>query len=370
MVVIRRRIAKDNNCLFSACGYLCEGRQGSICTELRAAVAEHVRGSSEISEVMLGMPVDQYCKWIKNEMNWGGENEICFLCDKFNVEIQVVMMGVSSSSLTYGQGEERRGRIYLLYTGQHYDALVGGDNSEVMPDAETKVFTLGTACDVFDAQVVPVANEYFVEDAKKAAMCVKKMLKCGGCGALLDDTAAFQEHCGEVEHDDDFGYECSEVEIEVDGAADTDDWHSFYKTPAEALSTLFPAPFKTHNTEFATVEHFFYWSRYKSYNDSLAATLLETQDPMQVEALGEFGEGGRGDWDQVKEGVLLEGNRCKFAQNEAVKMALLATNDKPLRAVGAGTWAGVVVEGASTRGANKLGEMLTLLRAQLREPAF
>ena len=27
-----------------------------------------------------------------------------------------------------------------------------------------------------------------------------------------------QEHCGEVEHDDDFGYECSEVEIEVDGA--------------------------------------------------------------------------------------------------------------------------------------------------------
>jgi len=23
-----------------------------------------------------GMPVDQYCKWIKNEMNWGGENEV------------------------------------------------------------------------------------------------------------------------------------------------------------------------------------------------------------------------------------------------------------------------------------------------------
>jgi len=34
-----------------------------------------------------------------------------------------------------------------------------------------------------------------------------------------------------------------------------------------------------------------------------------------------------------------------------------------------GTWAGVVVEGASTRGTNKLGEVLTLLRAQLREPA-
>jgi hypothetical protein len=27
-----------------------------------------------------------------------------------------------------------------------------------------------------------------------------------------------QAHCGEVEHDDDFGYECSEVEVEVQGS--------------------------------------------------------------------------------------------------------------------------------------------------------
>jgi hypothetical protein len=64
------------------------------------------------------MPKEEYCTWIQNEMNWGGENEICFLCDKFNVEIQVVMMNASSSTLTYGQGAARRGRIYLLYTGQ------------------------------------------------------------------------------------------------------------------------------------------------------------------------------------------------------------------------------------------------------------
>ena len=148
-------------------------------------MAEHVRNSDDVSEVMLGMPKEEYCKWIRNEMNWGGENEICFLCDKFNVEIQVVMMGVSSSSLTYGTAPGRRGRVYLLYTGQHYDALVGGDNPEVMPDAETRVFPSGEACEAFDKQVVLAANEHYIEDAKKAAMCVKKMLKCGGCGALL-----------------------------------------------------------------------------------------------------------------------------------------------------------------------------------------
>ena len=42
------------------------------------------------------------------------------------------------------------------------------------------------------------ANQYYQDDAKRAAMSVKKMLKCGGCGELLADTAAFQEHCAEV----------------------------------------------------------------------------------------------------------------------------------------------------------------------------
>ena len=144
---------QDNNCLFSACGYLCEGRQGSICSELRAAVAEHVRSSQDISEVMLGMPVEQYCSWIKNEMNWGGENEICFLCDKFNVEIQVVMMNASSSALTYGQTTPRsRNRIYLLYTGQHYDALVEGAHDDILPEAETRLFHPDDTV-AFDAQV-------------------------------------------------------------------------------------------------------------------------------------------------------------------------------------------------------------------------
>ena len=148
------------------------------------------------------------------------------------------MMGASSSSLTYGQAPGRRGRIYLLYTGQHYDALVGGETPDVLPDAEAKVCALGAACDEFDAQVVLAANQYYLDDAKRAAMCVKKMLKCGGCGALLADTAAFQEHCGEVDHDDDFGYECSEVEIEVDGAQDLEEWHRHTFSKVSVLGHL------------------------------------------------------------------------------------------------------------------------------------
>ena len=48
-------------------------------------------------------------------------------------------------------------------------------------------------------------------DTKRAMEIWVKRLKCGGCGAVLADTAAFQEHCGEVEHGDDFMYDCEEV---------------------------------------------------------------------------------------------------------------------------------------------------------------
>ena len=40
--------------------------------------------------------------------------------------------------------------------------------------------------------------------AKKLREKRKKVIKCGGCGALCDDADAFQAHCMEVEHDDDF----------------------------------------------------------------------------------------------------------------------------------------------------------------------
>ena len=36
-------------------------------------------------------------------------------------------------------------------------------------------------------------------------------VRCGGCGAKFVDAAGFQAHCAEVEHDDDFCYECDDI---------------------------------------------------------------------------------------------------------------------------------------------------------------
>ena len=86
--------------------------------------------------------------WIRNEMNWGGENEIVTLSEYFGVEVAVVSCE-SFTVLVYGQ-EAGRNRIHLLYTGQHYDPIVsvaaGADGQPVGCDSsENDVLSLPSA---------------------------------------------------------------------------------------------------------------------------------------------------------------------------------------------------------------------------------
>jgi len=38
---------------------------------------------------MLGMRQAEYCDWITNDMNCGGENEICMLCEVYLLKLEV-----------------------------------------------------------------------------------------------------------------------------------------------------------------------------------------------------------------------------------------------------------------------------------------
>jgi hypothetical protein len=162
MLPVRIPIAKDNHCLFNSIAYLCcDGAQGeSVARSLRNVIADHITNDPQTyNEVMLGMSRADYCKWIKDDLNWGGENEICILCEHFNVEIQVICMAENSSSLTYGETHDthrvRTGRIFLLYSGQHYDALVGherdqagGRITKMFPVGISEMCSLAIACGV------------------------------------------------------------------------------------------------------------------------------------------------------------------------------------------------------------------------------
>ena len=146
----RITIEKDNNCLFNAIAYLCshQGTQVSAAV-LRKWIADGIQGNPEsYTQAGLGIPPNEYCEWIQDERNWGGENEICMLCERFDVEIQVVMLNERATSLTYGEGASpaRSGRIFLLYSGQHYDALEGRPRAAPEDGERTiKVFEAGSS---------------------------------------------------------------------------------------------------------------------------------------------------------------------------------------------------------------------------------
>eukprot|EP00041_Stephanoeca_diplocostata_P019572 m.424756 g.424756 ORF g.424756 m.424756 type:complete len:179 (-) comp21339_c0_seq1:934-1470(-) len=130
---VRRSVPNDNNCLFAAFVYLCDGHQRDDPSKtvtpasLRDVCAQAALDDPDPStkSLYLGMEVQQYASWIKNTFNWGGENEIIVLAHYFGVEVAVV----SCESLTvmvYGTTDNAsaRPRFYLLYTGQHYDPIV------------------------------------------------------------------------------------------------------------------------------------------------------------------------------------------------------------------------------------------------------
>jgi len=102
-----------------------------------------VNNPPKYTDARLGKPALEYCAWIKDDATWGGETEICILSEHFNVEITVVIMGDNATSITYGKiHPSGNGRIFLLYTGSHYDAIVGID-ANVMPVREYRMFPAG-----------------------------------------------------------------------------------------------------------------------------------------------------------------------------------------------------------------------------------
>ena len=127
----RASVAADNSCLFTTFAKLCaepapasEPLLKAAGRELRAVCATAVLADPDPATraVLLGHDsVAAYGEWIRNEMHWGGEPEIVMLAEHFGVEA-VVTSCESMRSLRYGDGGRA---VHLLYTGQHYDPLIG-----------------------------------------------------------------------------------------------------------------------------------------------------------------------------------------------------------------------------------------------------
>lgn len=217
LAVERVRVPGDNSCLFYAVAYLCEDAEAKPETQkrLRKVVTEIMRSDPdrETRELFLERTIDEYAEWIANEFHEGGEQEVIALAKHYGVKVAVVSTE-SLTVLTYGE----EGRIaYLIYTGTHYDALVGVGK-------EKKIKLFDTVDADFENKCVAAAKAHnaTVLDRNRREKIFR--LRCQGCGARFLNSRDFQDHCATFDHDDDFSFECESI-FEVEHPQDDDDFN-------------------------------------------------------------------------------------------------------------------------------------------------
>jgi hypothetical protein len=205
----RQRIAPDGSCLFSSIDFLTSNGQlnPDAPAQLRETCASTILSDSEkYSKVYLDKEPQDYAAFIRSPHEYGGEVEILILADLKKVTICVVSLQ-SLTILTYKpESEDTKSlkRIYILYNGQHYDALISSDGKFQFDESDAEEV---------DKLALTLAGEEKARRDLELRTRVRKKIRCS-CGAIVSDTAEFQQHAQTVEHDDDWGYDCEEIEVE------------------------------------------------------------------------------------------------------------------------------------------------------------
>lgn len=380
VVAIRRVVPNDHSCLFWAVAYVAEGPGAARAkaTELREVCAQAALQDPDpaTQALILGHPtVEEYATWIRNEHHWGGEAEVNVLAAHYNLEITIICCE-PMQVLCYGSGNAAcTSRVYLLYTGQHYDAIVGGADPDTLPSDEQRKFPKGDAS--LEESALAVARLHNEMKAKRAKQRCVTRIKCGGCGALLNDNDAFAAHCGEVEHDDDFAYTCEEVQVVYEGEDDlpegtldlnSPDVHTFTNRGQDLLSLSYPEPVSVSGQTYPTLEHYFQASQFLGQDDDLASRVAQapTVEQAMIVANGAGHSSQRPDWREKRYSLLCDGVRARAAQSPAFASALQATDAKTIVCLDNDPWAAMHAPGGVPMGQNNFGKALMEVRAELQ----
>jgi len=209
----KKRIAPDGSCLFNAIHYAsCGLEEADAATNLRSLVAQRIREDAGMySEVYLGKDPEEYVAWIQTPHNYGGEVEILILAQYYQVNVAVVSIDQTITQLIYSPTQITTlnpiQTIFILYNGQHYDALVlSSSQQHSFSDQELEELDLKT-------KALDLATSLKAQRDRELRTRHRKKIKCS-CGVICLDTSDFQIHATEVDHGDDWGYDCEEVVVE------------------------------------------------------------------------------------------------------------------------------------------------------------
>lgn len=212
----RINIAPDGSCLFSSIDYLMTGIDDVMSSlRLREVCIDTIKNDTiNYNTDTLGESKDnnEYCEWMSQVTTYGGGNELAILAKYLNINIVVVACIINQPCIIlaqYSPDKDPKQFIHLLYTGQHYDALISTENERIFTEAQTQSV-------LFLAQVIRDKRELELKTRKRTK------LKCS-CGVLCDNKELWKIHITEEHmHDEDFDYLCEEIE-EVEIVANIND---------------------------------------------------------------------------------------------------------------------------------------------------
>ena len=138
LIMLRRVIDSDNSCLFNSIGFcmLDSKKKSDI---LRAHVKTTIKNNHEEYKDMLDKSLDEYLDWITESTSWGGGPELYILSKFFHSEMAVINVQTLNTTI-YGEQDGYSQRIYLLYSGIHYDAITRNIYEDAEESSDIKIF--------------------------------------------------------------------------------------------------------------------------------------------------------------------------------------------------------------------------------------
>ncbi|KAJ2850056.1 ubiquitin-specific protease otu1 [Coemansia brasiliensis] len=149
--LIKRKVPGDNSCLFNSL-INSLGRSDLTTYSLRALVSQTILNHPETyNDAMLNKPAPEYCAWIMKPSSWGGGIEMAIISAEFGIEICSIDTRFQRID-RFGEGIYQR-RVFLLYSGSHYDYIAFALQPEAPREFDQTVFSVYSA----DADLVLAA---------------------------------------------------------------------------------------------------------------------------------------------------------------------------------------------------------------------
>lgn len=211
-ILVLREIPDDNSCLFNAIGYVLENKCLYKAQYLRDStrklmssffqlflflvVAEYILARPlEYTTAVLGKSPAEYGRWIRQSDKWGGAIELSIFSEIYGVEIGSFDVQTGRMDL-FGEGRSYSNRVYLQYTGIHYEAFAQSPKASAPASQDRTIFPSA------DTEIYEQVRE-LVQTAQAAHRYTDTShltLRCNDCQLGLRGQGEAQKHAQQTGH--------------------------------------------------------------------------------------------------------------------------------------------------------------------------